>query len=548
MQNKCKKFRLWSILLLVMLMAAGFTCHSTSRDVQAATKNGFRTVKGKTYYYKNGKKVKGWLTLNGKKYYFSKSTGVQAKGWVKDKKGRKRYFTSKAGVMVTGWLSNSKRQRRYFAPSTGYMKTKWLKLGGKTYYLYAKSGVAATGFVKDSKGNIRYFSKTGIMATGWLTSSSGVKRYFASTSSTSTNGIMAVGFKTINNVTYYFYSGSGAMATGWVENTDKGTKYYFDPTTGAMYTGTQTIDGVTYVFSDTGVCQGEKQNDPTPDGNTGSKTIKNYLAGALMPVGKALYVWGGGWNDSTRKGLSDTMTNWYNKWSANPSGYDYNNYRDLSTSNRAKGFDCSGFVGWSAYQVMQTQSGVGYGYTVVSGEIGSYYKGKGWGTIVNQSYLSQNGWELKPGDIGYNDGHTWIVLGQCSDKSGLEQLEIFKSFGVDLSRVVLSHIDLSADLDYMKRLLDQGVNIAFDTIGKCNYQPDVSRADWLSRLCAEGYDTQIVMSMDITRRSNFADRGGVGYSYLLDTFAPLASEAGVPDRAWENLLYRNALRIYKGQK
>ena len=47
---------------------------------------------------------------------------------------------------------------------------------------------------------------------------------------------------------------------------------------------------------------------------------------------------------------------------------------------------------------------------------------------------------------------------------------------------------------------------------------------------------------------HFADRGGVGYSYLLDTFAPLASEAGVPDRAWENLLYRNALRIYKGQK
>ena len=46
---------------------------------------------------------------------------------------------------------------------------------------------------------------------------------------------------------------------------------------------------------------------------------------------------------------------------------------------------------------------------------------------------------------------------------GLEQLEIFKSFGVDLSRVVLSHIDLSANLDYMKRLLDQGVNIAFDT-------------------------------------------------------------------------------------
>ena len=228
---------------------------------------------------------------------------------------------------------------------------------------------------------------------------------------------MAVGFKTINNVTYYFYSGSGAMATGWVENTDKGTKYYFDPTTGAMYTGTQTIDGVTYVFSDTGVCQGEKQNDPTPDGNTGSKTIKNYLAGALMPVGKALYVWGGGWNDSKRKGVSPTWISWYNSQS---SSYDYNNYRDLSDANRAKGLDCSGFVGWASYQVMHTKSGEGSGYTVVSGDIGSYYQNTlKWGQIVNQNYLSQTGWKMQPGDIGYDDGHTWIVLGQCPDKSAV---------------------------------------------------------------------------------------------------------------------------------
>ena len=152
--------------------------------------------------------------------------------------------------------------------------------------------------------------------------------------------------------------------------------------------------------------------------STGTKTIKNYLLGALQPVGQALYIWGGGWNDSTRKGVSPTWVEWYNKWSANPSGYDYNDYRDLSTTNRAKGLDCSGFVGWAAYQVMQTKSNVGFGYTVVSGDIGSYYSNTlKWGTIVNQSYLSKNGWTLKPGDIGYNDGHTWIVLGQCSDKS-----------------------------------------------------------------------------------------------------------------------------------
>lgn len=131
---------------------------------------------------------------------------------------------------------------------------------------------------------------------------------------------------------------------------------------------------------------------------------------------------------------------------------------------------------------------------------------------------------------------------------GLEQLAIFVSFGVDLSRVVLSHIDLSADLDYMKRLLDQGVNIAFDTVGKNNYQPDALRARQLSALCAEGYGDQIVLSVDITRKSHFAAQGGIGYSYLLDTFAPMASEAGVCDADLEKLLCRNAARIYLGQR
>lgn len=133
MQSRIKKFRCWTLLLLVMVMAAGVTCRATSKDVQAATKTGFRKENGKTYYYdSNGQKHKGWLTLRGRKYYFNRNTGVQIKGWVNASKGRKRYFTSGSGAMVTGWLTNSKGQRRYFDPSTGYMKTKWLKLGNKT--------------------------------------------------------------------------------------------------------------------------------------------------------------------------------------------------------------------------------------------------------------------------------------------------------------------------------------------------------------------------------------------------------------------------------
>ncbi len=412
MQNVYKKFRIWGLLLFLIVFVAAAATHMSTTEVQAANKTGFQTINGKTYYIDpDGSKHKGWLELKGVKYYFDSKTGVQCKGWLKDSKGNKRYFTSKAGAMVTGWLENSKGQKRYFDPKTGIMKTKWMTLNDKKYYFYSNSGVAATGFLKDSKDNTRYFySEACYMATGWLKNSKGEKRYFEKK-----DGVMATGFNEIDDNTYYFYSGNGKMATGWVENKDKGIKYYFDPDTGIMYTGKHTIDGKEYVFAENGVYTPDVPTVPS-DKPTGSKTIKNYLLGAVQPVGQALYVWGGGWTDSTRKGVSPIWKQWY---ASQSSSYDYNNYKDLSTSTRQKGLDCSGFVGWAAYQVMHTKSGVGYGYTVVANDVGSYYKSKGWGSILTQANLASSNYTLKPGDVGYNSGHTWIVIGQCKDKSAV---------------------------------------------------------------------------------------------------------------------------------
>ena len=100
MGKVCKKSWIVAIFLGVMLFAAGFAFQSTTVDAQAAT-TGFRTISGKTYYYKNGKPVKGWLTLNGKKYCFNTKTGVMLKGW-KGRFNARRYFNPTSGVMYTG--------------------------------------------------------------------------------------------------------------------------------------------------------------------------------------------------------------------------------------------------------------------------------------------------------------------------------------------------------------------------------------------------------------------------------------------------------------
>ncbi|MED9966121.1 MAG: N-acetylmuramoyl-L-alanine amidase family protein [Blautia sp.] len=406
MRKVSKKFGIWGMFLFMLFFAFGVATYTNAAKVQAASK-GFTTIGGKTYYIKNdGSKQKGWLELNGEKYYFDTKTGVQLKGWLEDSKGRKRYFDEKEnGAMAKGWVTFPEGHKRYFNKSTGFMTVKWATIGGKRYYFYNPSGVAARKvFLTDSKGDTRYFTSACYMLTGWTQNSKGEKRYFEPE-----DGVMATDFTKLDGKTYYFYKGSGKMATGWVTNKSKGYKYYFDKETGVMAVGDVTIDGKKYHFNSNGVLS-------QTTGSTGKKTIKNYLAGALQPVGEALYVWGGGWNDSTRKGVSPTWKKWYDSQNSN---YDYNDYRDLSTANRAKGLDCSGFVGWSAYQVMQSKSGIGSGYTVVAAEVGSYYKSLGWGSILNQSQLAKDDWELQAGDVGYNSGHTWIVLGQCKDKSAV---------------------------------------------------------------------------------------------------------------------------------
>jgi phosphotriesterase-related protein len=127
---------------------------------------------------------------------------------------------------------------------------------------------------------------------------------------------------------------------------------------------------------------------------------------------------------------------------------------------------------------------------------------------------------------------------------GMEQLAILREYCVDLSKVVLSHIDLSGDVDYMFRLLETGVNIAFDTVGKENYQSDSDRVAWLTELCRKGYAGQIVMSVDITRKSHYKVNGGHGYAHLAETFIPLLRDAGCEARDIEAMLTDNPARIY----
>lgn len=150
----------------------------------------------------------------------------------------------------------------------------------------------------------------------------------------------------------------------------------------------------------------------------------------------------------------------------------------------------------------------------------------------------------------------------------LEQVEILREEGADLSRVVIGHMDIRPDLDYLLEVLDLGVNIAFDTIGKqfwdfflepppsdpdegeyakrAYYRSDLQRARRLVELVDRGYGRQLILSQDMTGAEVYLNpqtHGQWGLGYLGAVFVPMCLQHGL-DGSWVDVLTReNPVRL-----
>lgn len=135
---------------------------------------------------------------------------------------------------------------------------------------------------------------------------------------------------------------------------------------------------------------------------------------------------------------------------------------------------------------------------------------------------------------------THTTLGTYGDK----QIELFKKHNVDLSKVVIGHVDLSGDIKYILSLLKEGVYVEFDTIGKNNYLSDDLRVEMLKQIEEAGYIDKVFLSLDITRKSNMEYMGGIGYSYLFDVFIPKMLEKGISNSSIEKMLKINPQNFF----
>lgn len=176
--------------------------------------------------------------------------------------------------------------------------------------------------------------------------------------------------------------------------------------------------------------------------------LKFFLQTALLPVGSAMYVWGGGWNESDTGAGREACTlgvspRWKEFAQKQTASYDYRTTRYQIHD----GLDCSGYVGWCIYNLMHmplsnashhfmlshpestdtaqrcihskntstpsVRSATPYGYVMPAHHMAANFAARGWGTFIPRSQITA----YHAGDIMSSRGHVWIAVGQCDDGS-----------------------------------------------------------------------------------------------------------------------------------
>ncbi|TZE82961.1 phosphotriesterase family protein [Calorimonas adulescens] len=103
----------------------------------------------------------------------------------------------------------------------------------------------------------------------------------------------------------------------------------------------------------------------------------------------------------------------------------------------------------------------------------------------------------------------------------LEQIEILRQEGIDLTHVAFGHMDRNPDMWYYLKIAETGAYLIFDGLGKVKYYPESVRINSIIELCKKGYQKKIMISGDMARKSYYIEYGGgPGLTFILTKWVP----------------------------
>ena len=139
-------------------------------------------------------------------------------------------------------------------------------------------------------------------------------------------------------------------------------------------------------------------------------------------------------------------------------------------------------------------------------------------------------------------------------QSGRLAVDLFRSEGVDLAKVVIAHAGDSNDLDYLTELADTGATLGMDRFGLDMFNPTPDRIRTIAALAARGYADRMVLAQDANCFIDYfgADQDAARaaimpnwhYTHISDDVLPALRESGVTEAQIQQMLVDNPCRIF----
>jgi phosphotriesterase-related protein len=133
------------------------------------------------------------------------------------------------------------------------------------------------------------------------------------------------------------------------------------------------------------------------------------------------------------------------------------------------------------------------------------------------------------------------ILTHCERGTcGVEQVELFEKLGVHPSSLLLSHLDQNLDLYLHEDIADSGAYLVYDGISRVELHTDQEIIQMIRSMLERGYGRQILLSMDMGRRSMWKSYGGgPGINYLGNVFLVKLRRAGLTTEPIDAFINRN---------
>lgn len=130
----------------------------------------------------------------------------------------------------------------------------------------------------------------------------------------------------------------------------------------------------------------------------------------------------------------------------------------------------------------------------------------------------------------------------------LELFSFLKELGLRAGRMIFCHMDRAIEnLSIHEKLLEKGVFLEYDTIGRFKYHSDEREIEIFQYMIDKGYEDQLLFSLDTTRaRLKTYTPDAIGLDYLLTCFVPMMLGAGITRQQIDKISNVNFIRAFTG--